>query len=783
MGVEVGTMQKIVIPAPPVPLSASASLLQTVTINTQMKNIIRSSHKGASLGHVGQGEYILEFEPQEQQRSGRPVARANFARQVQYSKDASVGVRDDLHAQGITPLQRIQVVESCLEGQELVSPVGGRAAIAEDPGRQRAMCSSPRETAMRDVREREINEACSAQSFATSYKKEAFLVNAASAVAPKKAMALWGTTVPGMEGFDMQDADAAAQPAIALDVNAIDAPAANIGDDRKGSAGNESPRNIIGGSSSFKSSSVRFQVPTKRAPPVGHYTMRYKAIDGEPRAPGFTLRTALNLHGHGGATVDGLATTYGSLSLDKSSSGQVATAEPGAEDQQQLKRQQSNAASFIGGQQPQLSPREIARQRQNSAPARSPRSDAVFVSAAPRLAPPNVLPQSSKEAAREFYPPVLHHEEICSNKPRVHGVHFEKMSPRGQSAREKGSKDRFQVFMYSVRDSSETTIATDLHVQMDLSCMVSREHRCKGHLVEYDPEIRGPHVLAKGSSLDTRDIFVASRSVQPRVICSADIARASPRRTVTGLEHTQDALSDPDALNQHVFPKHVKTTKFELQLPHQVDIRKPVCQSEVYDVSYNSTSDSRHLRRIDVAGQSNHDDITSFGNQATRRILHGDVVDTVDSPKITAVRPNTSRLVPNFSREGVLRRAFVAPFPARPELEKPDPEITRPRVLGDPQMATASTRAQQEKRFPSGTKLLDVLYDPKCSYTAELLQSPRGYHEMTPKTDRKAPCASRVSVQVENRDPVPAPGTYDPAYHYLSCSPPKGRRPETAPSA
>jgi hypothetical protein len=762
--------QTILIPAPPVPLSASASLLQTVTINTQMRNIARSSSKGASLGHVGEGESILLFEPSEQaKRIGPAAARARFTQQVQYTKNAMMGVSEELKPQGVSAAQRLHAIEAYLEDTDVFSSSSGAASILVDPGRMRAMCSSPRDMAMRGVWQVGLAAAAGATSFATSYTQERFLEDAASAVSPKKALALQGAVIEGMRGFGMQDDGAACATADAAHSAEVIASA----HEQSGAPNSNSPRTPRGGTCAFRSTSARFTDPPRNAPPVGHYSTRYKAVDGEPRAPAFQGRYA-EKHRGGSPSGDGagatLGSTMGTTSAAGVGDGGAPPGTPAGDDEaaQQVTKHDTTVPVPV-------SAREAAKLRLSSAPPKPPKPEYVFVSKAPRLAVPTVLPQSVKAPRQDFYPPVMHHDDRNSQRPRVHSLAFNKMSPRTDSPRTKAEKARFQVFMYAVPDATKSAIAEDVHFHMEFGSMVSRDRRNKGHLVEYDPELKAPHILAKGTSLDNKDLVSQSRVLNRRQICSADMARSSPRRAVTGLEHVSDMLTDPDAVTKHVFPKHISSPRFQTQLPHKTDTKSSSCKTEVYDVVYDATTESRHQRHVQVAGSSNHDDVTSFGNQAARRLAHGDVVDIVDSPRIDATRPRTGRSVPDFCREGPLRRAASQHSPIRPELENPDPEAVRPRVTGDPLMATCSSRAQHEKRFPSGTKPLDVVYKPTCSYTAELLQPPHVHVNIATQVTRKQPAASRVAAKLVNLDPTPAPGAYDPIYHYLSASPPKGR--------
>lgn len=790
-------LQTIMIPAPPVPLSASASLLQTVTINNQMRNITRSSQKAQTLGTVGEGESILLFDTAAQaqvKRIGPSAVRERFSQQMKYAREATQGVREELKPQGITAAQRLHAIEAFLEDQDLFVAVGGTAAIMTDPGRQRAMCSSPRDMAMRGVREIGIAVAAGATAFTTSYTSEHFLDSAAMAVSPKRALALHGSHIPGMHGFGMQDDSALSAE---LDPETLLGSAmlrsmqllGTGGGSAAGDAAPVSPRaeGAVGGSA-FRSKTARFRTPVHGVPPVGHYTTRYKAVDGEPRAPAFMSRVqerrggSTSPHGNGGAHATSLnATLSATVTAAKDAPAPLAAGGQSAAAMEDSSTHLVQSQSPLTAAPPQqaMSSREVARLRLNSAPVKPAKHDPPFVSVAPRLAPPTCLPQSVKDVRKDFYPPVVAHDETNSLHPRVHAVQFKTMSPRTDSPRTKAEKARFPVFQYHVPDATQTLVARDVHFQVEFGSMASRGERSSSQRrVTHDRELKSAEALRTGSTLDLLDLVERSKVLSPRLL-PADIAKHSPRHTVTGLEHQSDTLTDPEAIARHVFPKHTQSPQFSVQSPHRQEVRVSSCKQEVYNVNFSATTEDKRLRTVQVAGNQNHNDVMSFGNQANLRVAHGDIVDCVESPRIDATRPRTVFVVPDFCREGVLKRAGGKAAMHRPELENADPGVVRPRVRGDPQMGYAASRAQNEIRFPISHAPLDVLYDPKVSYTAELLKPTHVQVKIIAQVPRKQPASTRLAAQHVNLDPVPEGGVYDPRFHYLSASPPKGH-PATA---
>jgi hypothetical protein len=541
-------------------------------------------------------------------------------------------------------------------------------------------------------------------------------------------------------------------------------------------------------SSCFASQSARFTPANgggdhlaSHIPPVGHYTARYTIVERSSRSA--SLRDGRNpvpCKNVSSKTVveEGHDEHASSTPRRRQQGIDEASITPGSplvaeESAASRDFSQPRYASPRRGIAPN-SARERTRQKLAGVASAKIRPTSAFASTIPQLHfhTMHMKMHTKRDSEDDMYDPAYgstltaprHNDTSLSTTPRVQGAAFQTMKGRNGEAFHIPSAAPDDVLVYEEQ--------------------VPYSHRKVPGSVEFVAQSNrkwSSHKDGQTTSVDDADLRVSDRIVASRVISVPAFDRGVQR--IHGNVHVIPTNRDRD----------IPTTVAVELIPDRRDLFKAVDKDErapdlkklgKYEGFAVAADSGAHAivtsepfaeniaqayprqSRVDFQMHSSHQDAASFAKVPERRLAQGDFPSTgqMDPPGLDSVRPKVVKKInikAMTSRDhhaaGAVRDAEAATN--RPVLEAPDSPLRYPRVVGNPHIASGTTRDQRSKKgglqFP---KSLDKFYDVSYATNSHKVKLVSSFaNQVTRNASRKG---NRTIVQTEINDNFPGPGTY-----------------------
>lgn len=702
------TKDHLIVPAPPAMLSAAALNAQSAAAQRHIDSLSKPS------SYVLMVSSDASPRPKTKQKGPAPNRRPTTAPAVS-TKQGSPRIT-------YTPNSKLETLALALDIKAKAADHRARAEgevesasevlNGKDRGRERAMCSSPREKMTASARQAVMDNIQKSVDFAGSLDKDSDKF-AAIFSPPRERGSADNDVAEPLSATPTAPADSMQPPQ--LPEQAVPKSA-------------NRPQ-----SSSFASTSKRFSNKAPHVPPVGHYTARYSVIEPSPRKTlirdSRTLLAASPRHveDHGGREV-------AHAENDNSSTPDV---------------EETPATA-------PLSARERTKARLASAPISRPQPlSSSFASNIPQLffQEMYIRHHQGVEPYSGYPTATTHNADVLSNSPRVMSASFAKSLPRkGEAFMYRGSAPQHVL---SYNGDLGAVNGPALHGNVDFNRHSGRRDELVGGV---------------GTSVYDADIIQSMQAVTPRTLSVPNFDKGADRPPLFANEQmayvSSDSVPDRRALLSTT-DKHAPSVSLQQQLPRKNDVLgSDTAATELYELA-SEQKDAMHFPRKPATNfnmRSSHHEKFAFSQLAEQRIASGHVCRTEPGfTVIDAVRPRIVHRVA-LGRGGVrgqksaTEQSDAAAFASRVDLENVDSPLRHKRTTGDPKMSVSIGREQRSKegyaanRPVENEKFYDVSY--LTSGKVKLVPNFRAVG------DREKTKGTRLYVEKVNEDNIPGPGTY-----------------------
>lgn len=596
-----------------------------------------------------------------------------------------------------------------------------------DKGRERAMCSSPRERMTAAQRATVLRNAERAIQFTHNITEDC-----RKAADVQQDCSPHRDHSPPLDSHVGEGGAASSRTTTVKASQDVAAPAVEGAEEDYEDLSSSPPKvPKISGLHSFLSTSERFPSASRRSgrvPPVGHYHARYEVVDHRPRSARF-------------------------LGSRPPTAG---TEKPAAAAQQPTPPPHNPNSA-----------RERAKFRLNSAPPtqRAVVPTSSFKDTVPKL---SYLHEAMKRSAQSssganrnvFVMGVAHNEDVLSTSPRVQSASLAR-SNTGRSAVGNIGGSGLDIVSYQRSGQSELRTGRLASAPKGIAPFATLSSRRPLSTVE-------AHHF--GTSVDQADLRVAGQTlVSPRQPVISDFSRESKRPPLMRSSDVPVTVSVDHAPDRRALD--VATRKRQPELDFDKVTMRPdpayptTCRAEYYPEAI-AQQEALTMHRAPQPTLNLHSSHNDAAQREQQQQLHSHDHAEANLYSIDLTRPRSGRNIPNFSQMQAPsqmspeQRRDAAMRAQREELLNVDSPARQKRVQGDPHLAQHTSRAQNQKiGFQAvAPSTADLVYDVQNSGTSRVPLG-AGFGVQIPRADFTG---KRIEVEYLKPvgDVVPGPGTY-----------------------